>query len=162
MSHSRFHLNVACTDTVRTFSSSSLHIHERVGRPTLDGHHRCSATLLFSEIVRVGGSRPGSWRADCMRQVRRSICRIAPRPKGRWPRRCYESEPLCRAEDRPVFSTFSLPPQVPVEPTREREASRGRSGTRRWSAERRRVSAIDHHQAIGDYSCFRKGRNHLG
>jgi hypothetical protein len=43
------------------------------------------------------------------------------------------------------------------EPTREREASRGRTGTRRW----RRVSAIDHHQAIGIYSCFREGRNHL-
>ena len=48
------------------------------------------------------------------------------------------------------------------EPRRERVASIGRSGTRRWSAGRKRVSAFFHHQAVGIYSCFREGRNHLG
>ena len=45
---------------------------------------------------------------------------------------------------------------------REWAAKRGRSGTKRWSAEGRRVSAFVHHQAIGVYSCFRDRRNDLG
>ena len=48
------------------------------------------------------------------------------------------------------------------EPRRERVASRSRTATRRLSRGRRRISAIDHHQAIGVYSCFREGRYHLG
>ena len=48
------------------------------------------------------------------------------------------------------------------EPRRERVARRGRSGPRRWSSERRRISAFVHHQAIWVHSCFREGRNHLG
>ena len=42
------------------------------------------------------------------------------------------------------------------EPRRERVASRGRSGTIRWSTEPRQVSAFVHHQAVGVYSCFRE------
>ena len=47
------------------------------------------------------------------------------------------------------------------EPRRERVACRGRTGTRRWSAERSQGSAFVNEQAIGVYSCLREGRNHL-
>ena len=124
-----------------------------------------AGTRLQSEIVRVACSRPGSWRADCMRQVRRASCRIGPRPKadGRdvamrvnhfAGRRTARSFPLSL-----VLHKYQMNRR---EPRRERAASRGRSGSRRWSAERRRVSAITHHQAIGVYSTFREGRNDLG
>ena len=48
------------------------------------------------------------------------------------------------------------------EPRRERVARRSRSDTRRWSADRTRVSALVLQQAIGIYSRFRKDRNDLG
>ena len=47
--------------------------------PQVLGDH---GTRLQSEIVRVAASHPGSWRADCMRQVRRADCRIGPRPQA--------------------------------------------------------------------------------
>ena len=122
-------------------------------------------TRLQSEIVRLGGSLPCSWRADCMRLVRRADCRIGRRPKadGRdvdmrvnhfAGRRTARSSPLSLALHKYQMNRR--------EPRRERAASRDRSGTTRWSADGRRVSALDHHQAIGIYSCFREGRNHLG
>ena len=71
-------------------------------------------------------------------------------------RRTARSSPLSQ-------SLFLLKYQMKRrEPRRERVASRGRSDTRRWSADRRRVSAFVHHQAIGVYSCFREDRNELG
>ena len=48
------------------------------------------------------------------------------------------------------------------EPRLERVASRGRSDTRRWSAELRRDSAFVYLQAIDVYSCFRENQNDLG
>ena len=47
------------------------------------------------------------------------------------------------------------------EPRRERVTNSGQSRTRRWSAERRRVSAFVYQQAIRVCSCFREGRNQL-
>ena len=48
------------------------------------------------------------------------------------------------------------------EPRRERVANRDRSGTRRLSGGRKRISAIVHLQALGVYSCFKEGRYQLG
>ena len=122
-------------------------------------------TRLLSEIVWLGGLRPGLWIADCMRLVRRAGCRIGSRPKadGRdvdmrvnhfAGRRTARSSPLSL-----VLHKYQMNRR---EPRRERAASRGRSGTTRWSAEGRHVSALDHHQVIGVYSCFKEGRNYLG
>ena len=112
----------------------------------------------------MAGSRQGSWRADCMRQVRRALCLVGPRPKadGRTAamivnhfagRRTARSFPLSLVLHKCQMNSR--------EPSREQAASRGRSGSRLWSAERRRVSANDHHQAICVYSCFRQGRYDL-
>jgi hypothetical protein len=113
-------------------------------------------TRLQSEILRLPVSRPGSWRADCMRQVRRASCRIGPRPKAGVRDVAMTVNHIAgrRTARSSSLSLFLHMYQMNRrEPRRERVASRGRSGTRRWSTER-----IDHRQAIRVYTCFREGR----
>ena len=124
-----------------------------------------AGTRLKSEIVREAGSRPGSWRADCMRQVRRANCRIGPRPKADCRDVAMSVNQFAgrrTARSSPRSLVLHKCQMNRREPRRERVASRGRFDTRRWSTERRRVAAFVHHQAIGVYSCFREGRNDLG
>ena len=124
-------------------------------------------TRLQSEIVRVAGSRQVSWRTDCMRQVRRANFSIGTRPKA-------DVRDVAKRVNhfagRKTVRSFRLSQSLVLpkcqikrrEPRRARGWSRGRSGTRRWGAERRRVSACVHHQVMWVYSCFREGRNDLG
>jgi hypothetical protein len=132
--------------------------------PQVLGDH---GTRLQSEIVRVAASHPGSWRADCMRQVRRADCCLGPRPQA--DRRDVAMRVNQSAGGRTARS--SPPSHTPRprryqmnrrEPGWERAACRGRSGSRWRSAERRPVSEFIQRQAMGSYSCFREGRTHLG
>jgi hypothetical protein len=95
-----------------------------------------------------------------MRQVRCARCRIGPRQKADGRDVAISVNHFAgrrTARSSPLSLDLHKYQMKRREPRRERGASRGRSGTRRWSAERRPVSAIDHHQAIGGYSCFREG-----
>jgi hypothetical protein len=87
------------------------------GYPLASGRLVGVESASHSEIVLVAGSRPCSLRADCMRQVRRANCRIGPRTKADGCDVAMSVKHFCRAEDRPVFSTFSCPTQVPDEPS---------------------------------------------
>jgi hypothetical protein len=99
-------------------------------------------------------------------------------------------EPHCREEDSPVFPTLCLSFSSTINCTlnhftgrrnarfsplsqslvllkyqmKRREPRRDWTaiGTKRCSAERRRVSIFVHLKAIGVYSCFRERRNDLG